>query len=146
MASRGGALGSYLGKSFVWLIALAAWPLFVGPQAGPQCTSTASFGFLPAVMVAPFLLLIVYVLSVLVHVVFLFWFWPRAAAGGKKAYLTNAVFFSPVAALSVMVMTWALRWNASVYCSVITVVLVLPALITPLVNAVLLGRPRDSSF
>jgi hypothetical protein len=142
MPGRSRTLGLYLFKSFGWLVALAAWPLLVGPRLDPHCLSAASFGFLPALMVVPFLLLVVYLLGLFAHIAFEFVFWQRGILLGRTAYVASAVFFLPYALLSIPAMLWALRWNASALCFAMTVVLLLPALLTPLVNAALFGRPR----
>jgi hypothetical protein len=136
MKDRSKSLLGYLGMSAGWLVAMAVWPLIVGPSTDPHCLTSASFGFLPAIMVIPFLILPLYLLSVAVHAVFAF----RTARfafvqrHGVALLGADALFFVPAVMIALLAYSSALRWSEAWHCSLAMFVLVLPWLIAPVAN------------
>jgi len=139
--SRAGALLQYLATSTGWLILMAFWPLLAGPHADPRCQTSASFGFLPAAMVVPFLILLLYAISVALHAVFAFRRSRLAARPrvGVALFGLDAGFFVPFAAVSLIAYLPAMHWDSSVHCFFWTLAIALPWIITPVVNARLLA-------
>ena len=140
--SKSSALLQYVGMSFGWLIFMTFWVLVIGPYTDPRCNTSASFGFLPMAMVVPFLMLPLYALSVAVHAVFAFHKrrFDARARNGLLLFGLDAVFFIPFTAVSLIAFSPATHWDKSLYCFFLTCAIVLPWIITPVVNAQLLAR------
>ena len=139
--SKARALVQYLGMSLGWLIFMIFWALVIGPYTDPRCYTSASFGFLPAAMVVPFLILPLYVVSVGVHAVFAFYKkrFDARERNGVPLFGLDAVFFIPFAVLSLIAFAPATHWDKSLHCFFMTCAIVLPWIITPGVNVWLLG-------
>jgi len=131
----------YLGMSFGWLILMAFWPLFVIPQIDPRCSTSTSFGFLPAAMVVPFLTLLLYAVSVAAHAGFAFRQQRCAAreSGEVPLFGLDAAFFIPFSFLSLMGLMSVTYWNTSSHCFLMTFAVALPWIVTPAINTRLLA-------
>jgi hypothetical protein len=139
--SRASGLMRYLAASFGWLILMVLWALFIGPLTDPRCYTSASFGFLPAAILVPFLMLPLYAISVGGHAVFAF---RRArlitrAATGVLLFGLDALFFVPFVLLSLATFLSAIHWN-DLDCLLTALIFALPWVITPLVNPRLLAN------
>jgi hypothetical protein len=126
--------------SFAWLIMMALWALIIGPFTPPRCETSASFGFLPAAMVVPFLMLPLYAVSVVCHAVLAFRRTRRELRerAGVPLFGLDAAFFVPFVILSLIAFSPTMHLSA-LHCLVMAVVVALPWIITPIVNARILG-------
>ena len=102
--SRPRALLRYLGASFAWLVVMTAWVLVIVPYVDPLCYTSASFGFLPAAIVVPFLMLPLYLASVAIHAVFAFYQkrFDARQAEGVPLFGLDALFFVPFTVMSLI--------------------------------------------
>jgi hypothetical protein len=139
--SKSRALLLYLGTSFGWLILMTVWVLLIVPYIDPRCYTSASFGFLPVAIVVPFLMLPLYVVSVAVHAVFAFYKkrFDAREAEGVPLFGLDAVFFVPFTVLSLIAFMPATHWDKSLHCFLMTCAIVLPWILTPLINTRLLA-------
>lgn len=139
--SRARGLLRYLGMSVGWLVLMVGWALLVAPHTNPRCYTSASFGFLPAAIVVPFLMLPLYVVSVAVHAVVAFCKqrFEARARDGVSLFGLDAAFFIPFALVSLIALISATHWDRSLHCFLMTFAVALPWTITPVVNARLLA-------
>ncbi len=140
--SRAPVLLRYLGLSFAWLVAMVAWPLVTGPHTDPHCYTSASFGFLPAAMVVPFLVLPLYAFSAVAHAAFAFSGrrFEAGALGRPASFTIGALFFIPFTGLATIMLASGFHWDRTPHCFFAVFTLALPWIVTPLVNAWLLVR------
>jgi hypothetical protein len=136
----------YLAMSFGWLISMAIWPLLVIPQIDPRCSTSTSFGFLPATMVVPFLTLLLYAASVAVHAVYAFrqQRFKARERGKVPLFGLDAAFFIPFSLLSLMALMSITNWNSSSHCFFMALAIALPWIATPVVNTRLLARASQT--
>jgi len=139
--SRALFLLRYFGTSFVWLVLMTMWVLLTVPYLEPRCDTSASFGFLPAAMVVPFLMLPLYVITVALHAVFAFSTkrFDTRGADGVPLFGVDVLFFIPFTAVSLIAFMPATHWDKSLHCFLMTCAIVLPWLVTPLVNTRILA-------
>ena len=138
--SRFRALLLYVATSFGWLILMTTWVLLIVPYVDPHCYP-ASFGYLRPAIVVHFLMLPLYAVSVAVHSVFAFSkkrFDAREAEGVPLLGL-DAVFFVPFTVLSLIEFMPAAHWDKSLHCFLMACAIVLPWILTPVVNTRLLA-------
>lgn len=82
-------------------------------------------------MVVPFVALILFVISVIIHTPFAFRRRRFNDAQGSVSRALDAAFFVPFAAFSTVLLAKAMRWDSSLHCFAVTAVLALPWLVTP---------------
>ena len=92
-------------------------------------------------MVVPFLMLSLYALSVAAHAVFAFYKrrFDARVRNGVPLFGLDAAFFIPFTAVSLIAFSPATHWDKSFHCFFLTCAIVLPWIITPVVNARLLA-------
>jgi hypothetical protein len=120
---------------------MTLWVLVIVPYVNPLCYTSASFGFLPVAIVLPFLMLPLYLASVAVHAVFAFYKkrFDAREADGVPLFGLDALFFVPFTAVSLIAFMPATHWDKSVHCFLMTCAIVLPWILTPVVNTRLLA-------
>lgn len=89
----------------------------------------------------PFLVLLLYVVTVAVHAMFAFHnrCFEARQRDGVPLFGVDAAFFVPFAAVSFLTLASAMHWDRSLYCSLMTFAVALPWIITPVIHARLLA-------